>query len=198
MANQGTSRRDFLAASAAAFASVWLTASPRDVRASMQHAAHAAKAPRRTTFEALTPEQAADVEAIASRIIPTDDSPGAREAGVVYFIDNALAHWASATRSDFARGLDELNAEAARRWPGSARFAALPQDAQVELLTVWDRGGKPFFEAMRNATIAGMFSTPEHGGNADKVGWQLIDFEDRYIWQPPFGSYDVEANGGKR
>ena len=34
---------------------------------------------------------AAEIEAIAARIIPSDATPGAREAGVVYFIDRALS-----------------------------------------------------------------------------------------------------------
>ena len=46
-------------------------------------------------FEVFTPEQAKEVEAIAARIIPTDELPGATEAGVVYFIDRALKTFAS-------------------------------------------------------------------------------------------------------
>ena len=45
-------------------------------------------------LEVLTAEQARQVEAIACQIIPTDDLPGAREAGVVYFIDRALKTFA--------------------------------------------------------------------------------------------------------
>src|SRR5262245_60928028 len=33
----------------------------------------------------------ADLEAVTAQIIPTDSTPGAREAGVVQFIDRALA-----------------------------------------------------------------------------------------------------------
>jgi hypothetical protein len=38
--------------------------------------------------------------------------------------------------------------------------------------------------------MLGMFSHPMHGGNFNKVGWNLIGFEDRYSWTPPFGYYD--------
>jgi gluconate 2-dehydrogenase gamma chain len=149
-------------------------------------------------FEVFSPEEAADVEAISALIIPTDATPGAREARVVYFIDNSLAKWASATRADFLKGLNELNADAAKRWPGAGRFATLPAESQTALLTAWDKERKPFFDVVRNATVTGMFSLPEYGGNADKVGWKLLGFEDRYVWHPPFGSYDVEANGGNQ
>lgn len=40
-----------------------------------------------------TPEEAQAVEAYAARLLPgTPDDPGAREAGVVYYIDNLMAH----------------------------------------------------------------------------------------------------------
>jgi len=48
----------------------------------------------------------------------------------------------------------------------------------------------PFFDALRGATIAGMFANPEYGGNHDKAGWKLIGFDDRFSWAEPFGWYD--------
>ena len=52
-----------------------------------------------------------------------------------------------------------------------------------------------FFQTMRYLTLAGMFSHPNHGGNRDKLGWQLLGFEDRHSWQPPFGHYDAGYTG---
>jgi len=199
MLDESTSRRDFLTVSAAALASLWLTADPQEVHASLVHASHAGHPGyRHLDWEALTPDQAADVEAIASQLIPTDETPGAKEAHVVNFIDHSLAHWASAGKEEFIKGLDELNAEAEKRWPNSGRFSKLLPARQFELLTDWEKQKKPFFEAVRSATITGMFSNPDYGGNYDKIGWKLLNFEDRFAWQPPFGSYDVEANGGAK
>ena len=42
-------------------------------------------------FKYLTPEQAACVEAITEQIIPADQDPGAKWAGVVHYIDLSLA-----------------------------------------------------------------------------------------------------------
>ena len=39
-----------------------------------------------------TPEQALEVEEMAAQIIPTDETPGAREARVVAFIDRGARH----------------------------------------------------------------------------------------------------------
>src|SRR5207249_5481375 len=133
------SRRAFLAASGAALATIWLAARPEEIRASLAHAARAARARRPLPREALTPQQAADVEAIAAQIFPTDETPGAREAHVVDFIDHSLATWAAPQREDLIRGLDELNAEAARNWPGASRFALLAPKRQLELLRARDQ-----------------------------------------------------------
>jgi gluconate 2-dehydrogenase gamma chain len=227
-----TSRREFVAASAAALATLWLTADPEDVNASLRHAALATRSDRPLAWEAFTGDDAADVGAIAAQIIPTDQTPGAREAHVVNFIDHSLANWAAPQKPDFQKGLAALNAEVEKRWPGTGRFAKLASDHQVEILKDWDKdpgltagnqgGGrgrrtttdasantesdqdkeqrsrKAFFDAVRSATITGMFSNPSYGGNTDKMGWKLLDFDDRGAWQPPFGTYDAEAAKGAR
>ena len=55
-------------------------------------AAQQAKAAQNSarSFVNLSREEAAEFEAIAARILPTDETPGAREAGVIYFMDNVL------------------------------------------------------------------------------------------------------------
>ena len=61
-------------------------------------------------FRVLAAAEATDFAAIAARIIPTTDTPGATEAGVIYFFDNAFAD-AMRGQLDAARaGLAEFNA----------------------------------------------------------------------------------------
>jgi gluconate 2-dehydrogenase gamma chain len=192
-----SSRRAFLAISGAALATLWLSADPEEVRASLEHAAHAASHPGKPLpLEVLTPEQAADIEAIAEQIFPRDDTPGARDARVVNFVDRSLATWAAQQREPMLKGLDELNVELNQRWPGTGRFAKLGPDRQLELLKAREK--TPFFQQMRFATLVGMFSVPSYGGNADKAGWRQIGFDDRYTWQPPFGDYDAEVVKGEK
>jgi gluconate 2-dehydrogenase gamma chain len=194
MLDDALGRRDFIAASCTAIASAWLAADPIELRASLAHAARALAAPG-SAWEFLTPDQAADVDAIAAQIIPTDDVPGAREAGAVHFVDHSLATWARGQRDSFVQGLDELNREAGRRFSGASRFAALPPDRQIELLHAVEQA--PFFKTMRFLTIAGTFANPSWGGNHDRIGWRILGFEDRFVWQPPFGDYDADVNGRK-
>lgn len=191
MHDDALGRRAFLTATSTAIASAWLAANPAQLRASLEHArAHAALTG--PTWEILTPDQAADVDAIAAQILPTDNLPGAREAGVVHFVDHSLATWAAEQHDQLARGLNELNREARQRWSGAGRFATLASKQQVELLHAVE--STPFFQTIRFLTVAGTFANPSWGGNHDKIGWQILGFEDRFMWEPPFGDYDAGAH----
>lgn len=195
MFDDSLGRRAFLTASCTAIASAWLAADPQQLRASLAHARNARAAVPPPPWEFLTPDQAADVDAIAAQIIPTDDLPGAREAGVVHFLDHSLATWGKDQRDPFASGLDELNREAQQRWRGAGRFATLAPARQIELLRATEK--TPFFQMMRFVTIAGTFANPSWGGNRDHIGWRILGFEDRFVWQPPFGDYDAAGGAGK-
>src|SRR5262245_22880372 len=106
------SRRKFIAIAGTSAASVWLTLDSRELRAL------GARAMQAKQFTVLSAADAADIEAAASQIIPTDETPGAREARVVYFIDRALATVAKEQRPVFAKGAKELRLRAAKLQPG--------------------------------------------------------------------------------
>lgn len=143
-------------------------------------------------YRVLTPREAESLSAIVEQLIPTDDTPGAREAKVVRFVDHSLATFAASELPLYRRGLTELDAAARRLDPTARSFAALSGGAQIELLRAREAAASPFFESVRVATITGMFANPEYGGNFEKAGWTLIGFEDRFAWGPPFGDYDSE------
>jgi len=146
--------------------------------------------PKLTFFNA---SEAADVEAVAAQIVPTDDSPGAREAGAVYFIDRALATFFSQLAGDYRSQLAAFQSEFRKQHAGSASFASLSSDQQIAYLKGIDK--TPFFNTTRLLTLLGMFSLPSYGGNRDSVGWKLIGFEDAHVFQPPFGYYDRDYPG---
>ncbi len=137
-------------------------------------------------FATLGDEEAADFAAIAARLIPTTDTPGATEAGVIYFFDNALG-------SDYAPMLeplrsfrDGLNANS----DGSfSELTASEQDDALHRAEVDD----PRFEMLRTLTIFGFFAMEKHGGNKGHLSWDLIGFKGHYgAWAPPFGFYDAQ------
>jgi gluconate 2-dehydrogenase gamma chain len=184
------SRRDFLRASRqVAGLSLLATQFPGLLAiAEAAAAAHAGGAP----FLHLSPAEAAGLEAIAARIIPTDETPGAREAGVIHFIDQALGAFMAESAGDLRAGLASLDALAAGMADG-AGFAALPPAPQDELLRQVE--ATPFFELMHFLTVAGMFALPSYGGNRDYLGWTLLGLSSSHAWTPPFGHYDAALAG---
>lgn len=184
------SRRDFVA-SAGSLGAIWLIGDSDERRQAVSHAAHQLAQPQ-PTFLFFTPEQAAEVDAMASRIIPADDTPGAREAGVVYFIDKSLTTWARDQQGDFRDGLAKLERDVGAVVRGQTRLAALTpaqQDDVIRSIETTD-----FFEQVRFATLAGMLSLPQHGGNRDFIGWAMIGQQPAMEFRPPFGWYDDPAN----
>jgi len=184
------SRRDFVA-TVGSIGAVWLLADAAERGEAVAHAAHQASQAQ-PTLTVFTPEQAAEVEAFASRIIPSDGTPGAREAGVVYFIDRGLSTWAKDQKPEFMEGLAKLQRDVSGKFRGQTRLSALTPAQQDEVLRSIEN--TPFFGNMRFATLSGMFSLPSHGGNRDFVGWKLVGQESALEFKAPFGWYDQPAN----
>ncbi|HVW72868.1 MAG TPA: gluconate 2-dehydrogenase subunit 3 family protein [Rhizomicrobium sp.] len=171
------SRRNFLLKSFSASSAAWLAANwPAEVAA-------AEKAQGMGNFTYFSRPQAADIDAMAAQIYPTTDTPGAREAQVIYFIDTALVTFAQDKQAIYTQGLADLSGRT-----GGKPFAALPSDQQIALLTSIET--TPFFKTVRDHTIMGMFASPQHGGNFHKIGWQQIGFDDSLNFRSPFGAYD--------
>lgn len=148
-------------------------------------------------FQTLNEEEALEFDAIAARIIPTDETPGATEAGVIYFFDNVLGDGREEELAQLRDGLRELQTAAALTFGSAALldvtrrcFHRLDVEQQDQLLT--EIANTEFFSTLKYLTIAGMFSLPEYGGNRENIGYQLIGFDDRHFWRPPFGFYDAD------
>jgi Gluconate 2-dehydrogenase subunit 3 len=187
-----SSRRSFITSSGQVLGAGWLALNWPGITAAATHAHAAAASPAARSIAILTAEQARDVDAIASQIIPTDDTPGAHESGAVYFIDGALAGFFAGHRDEFHSGYSEFTTAFAKDHP-DLRFADLVADRQIEFLKSVDK--TPFFDAMRFLTILGLLASPSYGGNRDGIGWKLIGFDDQHVFQPPFGYYDRDYPG---
>jgi len=192
---QGTnlSRRALLQAIAAAIAGTAVPIGWAEAAAAMEQAHAVSRNGSDATISLLTAAEAADVEAVAAQIVPSDDLPGAREAGAVYFIDRALATFFSQLAVDYRAQLAAFQSAYRERYPAATSFAALTSEQQIEYLRTID--DTPFFNTTRLLTLLGMFTLPAYGGNRDGVGWKLIGFEDRHVFHPPFGYYDRDYPG---
>jgi len=198
MEQPSPSRRQFLAATGNLASAGWLALNWPQIAVAAEradqaaHAAHDSGTPP-AGFTALSPAEAAEVDAIANQIVPGGARPGAREARVVHFIDNALGSFFAGQLPAFRLGLAEFASGFAKRHGAGAPFSAAPEEQQIGWLEEVDE--TPFFLAVRRLTVLGLIALPKYGGNHDKLGWQLIGFEDSHFFEPPFGFYDRDYPG---
>jgi len=123
----------------------------------------------RRDLQALSPEQARTVTALAEVIVPETDTPGATAAGVVDFVDVILAEWAEDDeRTRFLAGIGDVD-ERARTLEG-ATFEECSPEGQISLVAGLDeevdalrREGadapEHFFHDVKRYTLAGFFTS---------------------------------------
>ena len=182
------SRRNFLQLAGALSTTSYLRLSGAALATIAQSACSAEQ--NSSAFLTLGADEARDFAAIAARIIPTTETPGATEAGVIHFFDNAFAGDMSGDLSTARAGLADFNAALAESGH-SGRFDELTAGAQDDFLRSQEAGD--FFGLVREMTLFGFFAMSSYGGNKDHVGWDLIGFEGHHgAWSYPFGHYDAE------
>ncbi len=203
------SRRRFLSAGGTALLAGWASSLP-GLQAALAQARRAAASPTPLPFEFFSADEGADLAAITAHIWPADDIPGALEIGIPHFIDGVFAAGADRSFADvnfaiydtpigadpsdmgFAPlvrdGLASLDRKSTELFPAAGRWADLDADRQRQVLIALET--TPFFLLLRRMTLVGLLADPAYGGNAEKGGWRAIGFEDRFLWQPPFGAYD--------
>lgn len=123
------------------------------------------------------------LEAATSRILPSEDGPGAIEAGVVDYIERALRDdYFRTLRRPMERGLDLLESLAADYYGRAfAECRAEEQDAilmdvQAGKADTPDFPAHRFFERLVMLTLEGFLCDPVHGGNRNCVGWKFIGY----------------------
>jgi gluconate 2-dehydrogenase gamma chain len=137
----------------------------------------------RSQYLTLSVMEAATLEAMVARLIPRDaNGPGAREAGVVNYIDRALRESLAIHRQAYSDGLARLDRYAVEA--AETSFHLLVPERQDELLTNVEQNratgftpsSSAFFDLVLGHTLEGMFGDPHYGGNRDFIGWELIGY----------------------
>jgi gluconate 2-dehydrogenase gamma chain len=146
----------------------------------------------------LNDEDAATVAAFAERLMPgAPGKPGATEAGVLNYIDLALAGAYSDLQDFYRRGLASLDAFC--RAAHKAHFVELDGARQDAVIAALEQGkatefgwpsAQAFFNTLRTHTMEGMFADPVYGGKKDFAGWMLIGFPGA---QPVFSPADLAS-----
>lgn len=154
-----------------------------------------------------TEEEALLVAAAVARIFPGDESgPGAKEAGVVIYIDRQLAGPYGRDAYRYKKGPFAEDAPPEFGYQGQATPREIYRGGLQRLKGLEARSpaeqdealraieATAFFGLLRQHTIEGMFCDPAHGGNADLVGWQLVGFPG-----PRLNNYDdIEKHYGEK
>lgn len=147
-------------------------------------------------IKTLTPAELETLAAIADRIFPRTDTPGAIEIGAINYIETALAGDYAALAPLYQQGLRAIERHAHKRF--GAPFVALTGQQKDEILGEFEAGNVAscknageFFETVRYHVLEGIFCEPQYGGNKDMLGWRLVNFPgqqfgygDAYINRP--------------
>jgi len=138
-------------------------------------------------FVTLDRDEATEFEAIVGRILPKTDTAGAKEAGVIYFLDRTFTSFNQPMLVPARAGLQKFQADI----EGAGLFSNLSeidQDAHLD-----GQQHTPFFAMMRFLTMCGFFGMSKYGGNKDSIGWELVGMSpDTHVYESPFGYYDAE------
>ena len=118
----------------------------------------------------LTDREARTLGAVLDRLIPEDDTPGARQAGVIHYIDRQLKTRFPQHRNTYRDGL-----AAAERMAGGC-LADAPPELQEQVIRDLEhnRATQPFFELVLAHAMQGFYGNPRHGGNREFASWRML------------------------
>ena len=140
--------------------------------------------PRRWRF--FTPEEGILVEALADQVIPPDQDPGGKWAGVADFIDRQLVGHYKRHQQGYRQGLAAVE-ETSVALMGRG-FLELRFNEQTVLLEAMERDELPdeiwrpqsaaeFFNLILDHCLQGFYGNPRHGGNRDFVSYKMIGLD---------------------
>ncbi len=190
MAKQVEARRAFLVRAAVGAGAVAGLVPETHAQALKEHQEANASAPEHSQSNGakqgafFNAHHAATVAAFTDRLMPgAPGKPGARDAGVLNYIDLALAGAYADLQDFYRRGLAELDSYCEKTHRES--FVRLTPAQQDEVITALEQGtaagfawptAQEFFNTLRTHTMEGMFADPVYGGNKDFAGWRLVGF----------------------
>jgi hypothetical protein len=142
-------------------------------------------------FKFFTPYQATVIDEVTSLIIPTDQDPGAREAGMVFKLDHIIARSRN-LKMQYVKGIEWLD-YMAEKTSDKESFLDLTQDEKIKVLRIADSGraslthkvylliryrdtisARKFFRMIRRQTFE-VFYTSE-------MGWKVAGYEGPPQW----------------
>ena len=137
-------------------------------------------------YRFFTPEEALCVIALCEQIIPKDQSPGATDAGVIFYIDRQLSGVFHYDQDTYRNGIRNLQNFSKKQF-GKA-FESLVPDEQIKIMKTMESnqigekdwsGGKAsdFFNLILSHTMQGFYGSPIHGGNKNFMSFEMLHID---------------------
>lgn len=137
----------------------------------------------------LTRSETRVLAALAERIFPATESPGAIDAGALEYIERALAGDYAELVPEYRKGLKAVDRHAHEKFGG--KFVSLSDAEKDAVLSDCEAGqvsafkkSADFFETVRCHVLEGVFGEPEYGGNRGMIGWRLVEFPGQQFGYP--------------
>ncbi|MEI6277245.1 MAG: gluconate 2-dehydrogenase subunit 3 family protein [Prolixibacteraceae bacterium] len=134
----------------------------------------------------LTEQESVLLDALVEQIIPTDEWPGARDAGVTNFIDKQLVGPYTRYQETYRKGLFAIQETCktmfqkgfeALNWEAQTQFLKKMEAGKMEGM-IWEKGlDRQFFGLIRNHTMQGFYGSPRHGGNKNNVSYRMLKLD---------------------
>jgi gluconate 2-dehydrogenase gamma chain len=120
---------------------------------------------------------------ICEQIIPRDDTAGATDAGVIFYIDRQLCGPLARHQQSYRRGLECFRKTCVQVC--RVAFEQLPFAQQTEVLRLIESGNGPkelwgdpsqqtFFNLALDHTRQGFYGSPRHGGNRNYASYRML------------------------
>lgn len=137
---------------------------------------------------------------MCEQIIPRDDTPGATDAGVIYYIDRQLMSVLSRHQQAYRIGLESFRKTCLEVY--KAPFETLAFEKQTDAMRLIESSRAPkelwsnpsqraFFDLVLEHTRQGFYGSPRHGGNRDYASYRMMGLaypnligQNRYLSKP--------------
>lgn len=130
--------------------------------------------------------EASLMDTIVEQIIPTDEWPGGKDAGVTNFIDKQLMGPYSRYQATYRNGLKAILETCKAKF--QKKFEELQWEKQTQFLETMEAGKMEgelwkdeldslFFGLINSHSMQGYYGSPRHGGNKDNISYQMLKLD---------------------
>ena len=156
----------------------------------------------KSSWRFFTEKEVSLVDEIVEQIIPKDEWPGAKDAGVTNFIDRQLVGPFVRHQQIYRKGLAAMQASCNSLYQkqfqelswneqtnllkemSEGRLSDIPKDNKTgkQVNKIWEMGfDRIFFNLICDHTMQGFYGSPRHGGNLNYVSYKMIGLDYPFV-----------------